>query len=193
MRGQPDACRCDPCAPRLEEGSEVPVIVHIPIQHRNRRFHPGTISTRKIGVWVESGRLARLGAMNDRYQRGLDRQKELGGPTAVRARVYDTLADIAPDLSRFAIEFAYGDIHSRPGLEAAKRELVILGILIVLGDTERQLEAHYQSALAAGLTSRELVEATLQALPYAGFPRVLNAMGIARRVLDEQHLLPVAH
>ncbi|MEU6580411.1 carboxymuconolactone decarboxylase family protein [Nocardia sp. NPDC046763] len=129
--------------------------------------------------------------MNERFRRGAARQAELGGSGRVRGRVYDELADIAPDLHRFAVEFAYGDIHSRPGLDAGRRELVILGALIALGDTRPQLEAHLGSALNAGVAPGEIVEAILQALPYAGFPRVLSAMGVARGVFAGRDLLPV--
>ncbi|MFI6154938.1 carboxymuconolactone decarboxylase family protein [Kitasatospora sp. NPDC051170] len=129
--------------------------------------------------------------MNERYERGLARQRELGGPGPVRARAYDSLDDIAPDLPRLAVEFAYGDIHARPGLDAARRELVVLGALIALGGVEPQLEAHLGTALDAGLEPGEIVEAVLQALPYAGFPRVMAAMGVARKVLGARGLLPV--
>jgi 4-carboxymuconolactone decarboxylase len=127
---------------------------------------------------------------DDRYERGFARYQELGG-TGTRGHVYDEFADIAPDLPRFVIEFGYGDIHSRPGLDAARRELVILGTLIGLGGAEPQVEVHIGSALNAGVTPSELVEAIMQALPYAGFPRVVAAMQIARRVLAARGLLPV--
>ncbi|WP_280331240.1 carboxymuconolactone decarboxylase family protein [Nocardia wallacei] len=129
--------------------------------------------------------------MNERYERGLARQRELGGATAVRRRVYDALSDIAPDLHRFAVEFAYGDIHARPGLDSGSRELVILGVLIGLGGVEPQLEAHITTALNVGVAPASVVEAVIQALPYAGFPRVLNAMTIVRRTFAEQNLLPL--
>lgn len=128
--------------------------------------------------------------MSDRYERGLARQAELGGAGGTRSRTYAALADIAPDLARLAVEFAYGDIHARPGLDAARRELVILGTLIALGGVEPQIEAHLGSALGAGLQPGELVEAIMQALPYAGFPRVLGAMAVARRVFHDRGLLP---
>jgi 4-carboxymuconolactone decarboxylase len=128
--------------------------------------------------------------MSERYRRGLARQAELRGGTEARA-AYDALADIAPDLERLAVEFAYGDVHARPGLDAARRELVILGALVTLGDVDRQIEAHLGSALSTGLTPDELVEAIMQALPYAGFPRVLNAMTTARRLFARQGLLPL--
>lgn len=143
------------------------------------------------GIWVAGRAGNRLLLVNERFERGRARQAELGGPGGTRQQVYDELADIAPDLSRFAVEFAYGDVHSRPGLDSGRRELVILGALIALGDVQPQLEAHLGSALAAGLTPGELVEAVMQALPYAGFPRVLAAMSTARRVFDQRGLLPI--
>jgi 4-carboxymuconolactone decarboxylase len=129
--------------------------------------------------------------MSDRYERGLARLAELGGSGGARDRAYEALADIAPDLPRLAVTFGYGDIHARPGLDPARRELVILGALIALGGVEPQIEAHLGSALNAGLSAAELVEVILQALPYAGFPRVFGAMAIARRVFDSRGLLPV--
>ncbi|MEW9534041.1 carboxymuconolactone decarboxylase family protein [Microbispora sp. NPDC049125] len=129
--------------------------------------------------------------MSARYDRGLARQAELGGPGQTRRGVYDTVAEVAPDLPRLAIEFAYGDIHARPGLDAARRELVILGVLIALGGVDPQIEAHLESALTAGLRPGELVEAIMQALPYAGFPRVFAAMTIACRVFQSRDLLPI--
>ncbi|WP_406276210.1 carboxymuconolactone decarboxylase family protein [Nocardia sp. NBC_00881] len=130
--------------------------------------------------------------MNERYERGLARQQELGGATALRHRVYDALSDIAPDLHRYAVEFAYADIHARPGLDSGSRELVILGVLIGLGSVDPQLEAHITTALNVGLAPASVVEAVIQALPYAGFPRVLNAMTIARNVFAERNLLPLS-
>jgi 4-carboxymuconolactone decarboxylase len=88
------------------------------------------------------------------------------------------------------IEFGYGDIHSRPGLDAARRELVILSSLITAG-AEPMIEVHIGVALAAGLTAAEIVEAILQLLPYCGFPRVVAAMTIARSVFAARGLLPV--
>jgi 4-carboxymuconolactone decarboxylase len=101
------------------------------------------------------------------------------------------LADIAPDLARLATEFAYGDIHARPGLDPGRRELVILGALVALGDTAPQLTGHVRAALRHGVTPTEIVEAVQQVVPYAGFPRVLNAMLTVRAVFAAADLLPV--
>jgi 4-carboxymuconolactone decarboxylase len=126
-----------------------------------------------------------------RYDRGAARIGQLDGDHPEgRQEAYRILGRIAPDLPRLAVEFAYGDIHSRPGLDAARRELVTIGVLVALGDTERQLASHLTGALNSGLTGAELVEAILQTLPYAGFPRTVNAMLVAHRVLDERGELP---
>lgn len=128
----------------------------------------------------------------ERYDRGAARIAEIDGDRPQRRQeAYRALAEVAPDLPRFAIEFAYGDIHSRPGLDAARRELVTIGVLIALGDTERQLTSHLVSGLNMGLKPQEIIEAVLQALSYAGFPRTINAMSVVRRVLEERGELPL--
>jgi 4-carboxymuconolactone decarboxylase len=125
-----------------------------------------------------------------RAQRGAARLAELADTG--RSATYALLAEVCPDLPRLAVEFAYGDIHCRAGLDAARRELVTIGALVSLGDTAPQLRAHLRSGLVSGLGPDELVEAVLQALPYAGFPRVINAMLGVREVLHERGLLPAA-
>ena len=129
----------------------------------------------------------------DRYARGAARIKEIDGDHPERRQeAYRLLAEIAPDLPRFAVEFAYGDIHSRPGLDAARRELVTIGVLVALGDTQKQLASHLTTGLTMGLTGTEVVEAILQTLPYAGFPRTINAMLVAYQVLGDRGELPVS-
>jgi 4-carboxymuconolactone decarboxylase len=43
-----------------------------------------------------------------------------------------------------------------------------------------------------GLTAREVVEAMLHCLPYTGFPRVLNAIFVAKRVFAERNVDPLS-
>lgn len=100
---------------------------------------------------------------------------------STRDAVFDQLADVAPEVARLATEFAYGDVHSRPGLDAAQRELVVLGVLTALGDVDQQIESHVGSALGAGLPPRAVVEALIQTIPYVGFPRAIHALTAARR------------
>jgi 4-carboxymuconolactone decarboxylase len=118
---------------------------------------------------------------NERYDRGLAalrRANEEGMDELIRST-----DAIAPDLARYVIEFAYGDIYSRPGLLPKQRELCIVATLTALGNRERQLRDHIKAALNSGCTPRELTETILMMAVYAGFPAAINGMQIAREVL----------
>jgi 4-carboxymuconolactone decarboxylase len=124
-----------------------------------------------------------------RYQRGLEVMNAVDGGSA--PAVMENLADIAPALAHHIVAFGFGDIYSRPGLDPKQRQLVTLGILTALGGCEPQLEVHIRTSLNVGLTPTEIVEAFTHAAGYAGFPRALNAITIAKRVFTERNLLPV--
>jgi 4-carboxymuconolactone decarboxylase len=69
---------------------------------------------------------------------------------------------------------------------------VTLGILTALGDTDAELEVHIGAALTVGLTPEQIIEALLHSVLYCGFPRVINAVGIAKRVFAERGVAPAA-
>ncbi|WP_339350835.1 carboxymuconolactone decarboxylase family protein [Bifidobacterium indicum] len=100
--------------------------------------------------------------------------------------VVESLQDIAPDLGKWIVEFAFGDVYADPTLDARQRELVTLGSLVTQGDTAPQLRVHIGAALHVGLTRSEVVQAILQTAPYVGFPRVINAVNVAREVFRNQ-------
>lgn len=85
------------------------------------------------------------------------------------------LGAVLPELGEYANLFAHKGINARAGLSPRERELVIVGMLMALGDTGRQLRSHADAALGAGLTVDELKEVLLQAIPYLGFPRAYAA------------------
>ncbi|MBA2284655.1 MAG: carboxymuconolactone decarboxylase family protein [Ktedonobacteraceae bacterium] len=104
--------------------------------------------------------------------------------------VIASLQDIAPDLGTYIVEFAFGDIYSRPQLDLRQRQLVTIASLTTQGGCEPQLEVHINAGLNVGLSAREIVEAIMHCAPYTGFPRVLNAIGVAKRVFHERNLWP---
>jgi 4-carboxymuconolactone decarboxylase len=65
-------------------------------------------------------------------------------------------ADVAPDLVRFAIDFAFGEVLSRPGLDVRTRELCTVAALSALGHAEPQLKWHIQAALHVGARQDEV-------------------------------------
>jgi 4-carboxymuconolactone decarboxylase len=94
--------------------------------------------------------------------------------------------DIAPDFTRYLVEFAFGEIYARPG-DLRHRELVAISSLATMGGCDPQLETHVHGAFNAGLTETEIVEAVMTLIPYIGFPRALNAMAIVKRVVEKRH------
>jgi 4-carboxymuconolactone decarboxylase len=126
---------------------------------------------------------------SERFQRGWQRLMEVDAESG--ERVIDSLEDVAPDLGRYVVEFAFGDIYRRPVLDLRQRQLVTISALTTLGGAEPQLEVHVNAALNVGLTAREVVEAMLQCIPYVGFPRVLNAVFVAKRVFKARNVDPL--
>lgn len=115
-----------------------------------------------------------------RYQRGMQQMQKIDGDLG--QRVMDALADISPDLGRYIVEFAFGDLYSRPGLDLKSRELAALVALVTLGNATPQLKIHINAALNVGWSEQEIVEAIMQLAAYAGFPAALNATFTAAEV-----------
>ncbi|WP_226035258.1 carboxymuconolactone decarboxylase family protein [Aquibacillus saliphilus] len=125
----------------------------------------------------------------DRYQKGLDKLMEYtlteNANISTHLTISENLEDIAPDVGKYIIEFAYGDIYSRSGLTNQQRALVTISSLITQG-TEPQIELHINTGLTSGLTQTEITESIIQLIPYTGFPRVLNALTIAKNVFAQR-------
>ena len=92
----------------------------------------------------------------DRHERGLEALERLGGPDAAAPIL--AAADIAPDLVRFAIDFAFGEVLSRPGLTLKTRELCTVAALSALDHPVSQLRWHADAALHVGARQIELDE-----------------------------------
>lgn len=120
--------------------------------------------------------------LNDKtlLQRGLDKLNEIDG--AQGEAVMQALADVAPDLGSYIIGFAFGEIYQRPHLDVQQRELVTLAALAAQGGCEKQLRVHIHASRNVGLTREQIVEAFIHCVPYLGFPKVLNAVFVAKEV-----------
>ena len=102
--------------------------------------------------------------------------------------IFKDLDDIAPDLSRFVIEFPYSEIYTREELDLKTREICTVSALTVLG-TIPQLKDHINAALNVGNSPTEIVEIIMQMSAYCGFPKSINAMVAAKEVFSERGLL----
>src|SRR6185295_1466836 len=114
-------------------------------------------------------------SLEDLMRRGTELMGALHGD---RARLGYAAPDnpITGALYPMAIQYGYGEIWFRPGLERRQRALVA-----VAGFTASRLPEQVgkfgQSALNMGLSQTEVVEAIIQTAPATGFPPALNALG----------------
>lgn len=99
--------------------------------------------------------------------------------------VLDALADIAPDMAGFIIDFSYGDVISRDVLTPAQKEVAMIAAATARGTMAPQLAVHIKAARQVGVTREQIVETILQMAVYAGFPAAINGMGVAREALAE--------
>lgn len=120
-----------------------------------------------------------------RFERGQARLAEVDGEAG--QTVIASLADIAPDLGRYIIEFGFGDVYSRPGIDLKTRELATVAALVALGNARPQLEVHLHGAFNVGVSQEEIVEVIIQMALYAGFPAALNGVAALRTVLEARH------
>lgn len=96
--------------------------------------------------------------------------------------VVNSLKDIAPDFARYLVEFPFGDIYARPGLDLRSREIATIAALTALGNAAPQLKVHIAAGLNVGLTQEEITEVIMQMAVYAGFPAALNGLFAAKEV-----------
>ncbi|MPQ58608.1 carboxymuconolactone decarboxylase family protein [Duganella sp. FT27W] len=100
--------------------------------------------------------------------------------------VVDSLRDLSPELGHWIVDFAYGDVFSRPVLSLRTRELATISALTALGNAQSQLKVHIEGALNVGCTPEEIIEVIIQMAVYAGFPSALNGISAAREVFDRR-------
>jgi 4-carboxymuconolactone decarboxylase len=90
--------------------------------------------------------------------------------------------DFAPGLVTFTDDVLFGRVWTRAELSPRDRSLVTVAALTAAGNTE-QLTYHLGLARQNGVTETELIEAITHLAFYAGWPRAMSAMTVARQVI----------
>jgi 4-carboxymuconolactone decarboxylase len=89
--------------------------------------------------------------------------------------------DFAPALVRFTDDVLFGQVWTRQELAPKERSLVTVASLVTSGSTE-QLVYHLGLAKENGASEQELIEAITHLAFYAGWPKAMAAMAVAKRV-----------
>ncbi|GLK17355.1 carboxymuconolactone decarboxylase family protein [Herbiconiux flava] len=106
-----------------------------------------------------------------------DQPKQVGGGRRM-------FGDFAPKLASLTDDVLFDDVWNRPELPARDRSLITVAVLAAGGDTA-QLEFHLGRAVENGVTEEELIEAITHVTFYAGWPKGMAAMGVAKKVFSE--------
>lgn len=119
-----------------------------------------------------------------RFEQGIEQLRKIDGVGG--ENVIKSLADVAPDVGKYIVEFAFGDIYPREGLSLQEREMITITSLLTAGGCEPQLEVHINGSLNVGVSAEKIIETFMQCIPYVGFPRVLNAIFVAKKIFTER-------
>lgn len=122
--------------------------------------------------------------MNERLKRGSDKINEL--LSGADQAVLKGLGKTAPDLANYVLEFIFGDLYSRPGLELKTKQMLTITILATLGNAKPQLAYHINCGLNIGITRGEIIDIMTHISGYAGFPAALNGVATAKEVFADR-------
>ncbi len=121
---------------------------------------------------------------SDRLQSGAKKFEEVTGGSA--AAFVESFNDVAPDFGPYVLEWEFGDLYNRPGLDLRTREIVIIASCATLGTVGfGPLKMHIACALKAGVTRQEIVEILMQLSFSAGLPTAIGALNVAREAFKE--------
>ncbi|HET6755966.1 MAG TPA: carboxymuconolactone decarboxylase family protein [Jiangellaceae bacterium] len=93
------------------------------------------------------------------------------------------IGDFAPKLVSLTDDVLFGDVWERTELPKRDRSLITVAALITNGSTE-QLQHHLARASENGLTEAELKEVMIHLAFYAGWPRAMSAIAVAKDVFS---------
>jgi 4-carboxymuconolactone decarboxylase len=94
------------------------------------------------------------------------------------------VGDFAPKLAELTDDVLFGDVWARAELSPRDRSLVTVAALIANGNTE-QLTGHLRRAQENGISEAELAEVMTQLAFYAGWPRAMSAVRVAKEVFKK--------
>jgi 4-carboxymuconolactone decarboxylase len=93
------------------------------------------------------------------------------------------VGNFAPKIAELTDGVLFGDIWERPELSPRDRSLITIAALVMGGNTE-QLPGHLARGKANGLTDTEISELITHMAFYAGWPKALSAVAVARKILE---------
>jgi 4-carboxymuconolactone decarboxylase len=92
--------------------------------------------------------------------------------------------DFIRPLLNLVMEYCWGAVWTRPGLDRKTRSLINLAMLTAL-NRPQEFKQHVRGALRNGCTEEEIRETLLQVTIYCGVPAGVDSFRLAKEVLNE--------
>ena len=120
---------------------------------------------------------------NERLEKGIKNINRLveGG----NQRLLNGIGELSPDLANYVLEFIFGDLYDREGLDLKTKQIITITALAVLGNARPQLEYHIKAGLNIGLSRKEIIDIMTHISGYAGFPAALNGVNAAKEIFSK--------
>ena len=119
----------------------------------------------------------------ERYERGMKTRREVLGDNHVD-RSLAAANELTKPLQDMVIEYGWGAVWARDGLDRQTRSLINIGMLTAL-NRPHELQIHLKGAINNGCSREEIVETTLQTAIYCGLPAALDTMRYVKTVFDQ--------
>jgi 4-carboxymuconolactone decarboxylase len=122
------------------------------------------------GLWMERGARTCTTVYGDHYE-----------------QLRQNIARFHPELDRWMVMEGYGKVLGRPGLGLGTREMLIVAMLVVQGESgRRQLRSHLKGALNAAVAPEDVEKTIRRAAAFAPAENLELARDLWSAVLDSQ-------
>ena len=122
---------------------------------------------------------------NDKFKQGLAVRKAVLGDAHVERSLAKAQEDpFMMPIQQMTVEYGWGEIWSRPGLERKTRSFLSMSLLAAMGKHD-EFKTHVRGAINNGATEEEISEVILQAALYCGMPVGLECFRLAKQALDD--------
>ena len=119
----------------------------------------------------------------EKYDLGMTTRRQVLGDDHVERSINAT-DNLTKPLQDMVVEYGWGAVWARPGLDRRTRSILNIGMLTAL-NRPHELLVHLRGAINNGCSREEIVEATLQTAVYCGMPAALDTMRQVKGFFDE--------
>ena len=124
--------------------------------------------------------------MNESRERGIQIFEEVyGKERADHLRDYiENGTGFGAEHAKWSMDFAFGTVWARDGIERKMRSCAVLGMVIALRQSE-EITYHTKMGMANGLTKTEIEEIFYSTIPYCGLPAANVAKAAMLKAFSE--------